>query len=604
MSTIFKNSRLNLCFLLIIGLFSSCLKDNDTFEEYPSNPWLNLQKTEIDVSGEIIDEQGKPVKDVLITSNDKTTLTDKNGVFVIKKSLQNADFIYIKAEKKGYFNGTRVIRGTNGKQNLVKIMLLEQKNIATLKSSEGGEVTVDGVKIKFPINGYIDAAGKTFNGNIKVAAKYLDPTKIETFLKMPGDLRAANFQGQEQFLETFGMVAVELTDEKGNKLNLGNGGEAELSFENKNAKTHEKIPLWHFDEKIGAWREEGQTTLINNRYVGKVSHFSFWNCDFPYDKVYAQGRIVHQNGSPASNVWVGLNLVGQPWGGHGYTDDNGYFKGCIPKGEDLELTVNSWDIGCLNTVVYKKTLGSFNNDVDFGTIVVTVNNNITTKTFNGKAVDCNGNNLVNGYISVKLKPENRQINLFTDSDGKFNYTIKVNPCSKIDNTDLDVTAYDLTNKKESLTKSFTLNPTNTDVGTIEVCSTVTEFVDLTFGTANSFYILGHPQQVSIEYRDSTSTKYLHIYIAEDSNIQVKGVSFAVQVSSNPPVTGTYTVLYSYGWGVLPGNTILPTSQSLSINLTEVSLVKGEFTAGTISGTMLLDTGQTITVSGSFRVKKP
>ncbi|MFZ4543798.1 MAG: carboxypeptidase-like regulatory domain-containing protein, partial [Saprospiraceae bacterium] len=360
----YSNSKL-LPFLILVAVFlSSCFKDKEIFEPYPENPWSNLPKTELNVNGEVVDEKGIAIQDVLITAANVSAFTDKNGVFVVKNSLQSIDFIYVKAEKKGYFNGARVIRGNKNGQNIVKIILMEQKKVASISSSKGAEINVQGLKIKFPANGYVDANGKSYSGNINVAAKYLDPSDIQTLLKMPGDLRAVDFQGKEKFLESFGMAAVELTDPTGNKLNLGNGGEAELSFpQPKLATAPAKMPLWHFDEKIGAWREEGEANLSNNRYVGKVKHFSYWNCDFPYDRVFAKGRIIDQNGNSLAGVFVGLDLVGSWMGGHGQTDANGVFLGCIPKGKELELKVRGIADSC-STVLLVKNVGSFNSDVD------------------------------------------------------------------------------------------------------------------------------------------------------------------------------------------------------------------------------------------------
>lgn len=589
-------------FSLILGL-SSCFKDKETFEEYPNDPWGKVQKIELDINGEIIDEAGNPVKDVVITANNQTAFTDKNGVFVIKKSLQNPDFIHVKAEKKGFFNGARVIRGTKDRVNSVKIILLKQTKVGTVKSAQGGEIKVDKMKIKFPANGYIDELGKTYTGNVNVAARYLDPTKPQVIFEMPGDLRAVNFQGEEKFLETYGMVAVELTDDSGNKLNLGNGGEAELSFPKpQNSTAHAKMPLWYFDEKVGAWREDGSADLVNGEYVGKVKHFTYWNCDFPYDKVFASGRIVDQNGNPIANAWVGLDIVNGWQGGHGQTDNNGVFLGCIPKDKELELKVNIWSNGC-NSIIYKKNVGSFSADIDFKDVTV----NIPTgsgpiKSFNGHAVDCNNQSLQNGYVSVLLKGGGavQRVNLFTDASGNFTHSITPSICFP-EVTNIDVVVYDLTAKKESQAKAFNLNTGANDLGNIEVCTTISEFIDLKFGDS-TFYTIT-PLAEIIMSKDSLQQKdVLQIFFSELGSKQ-RGFQSQIVVNSNPPVNGTYPSMYLYGWGILSNSTQTPLSQNLTTTLTEVSLVSGGHVAGSMNGTMTLTNGQVITVSGSFKVRK-
>jgi hypothetical protein len=444
---------------------------------------------------------------------------------------------------------------------------------------------------------------------VNVAAKYLDPTKLETLLKMPGDLRATSFQGEEKFLESYGMVAVELTDDSGNKLNLGNGAQAELSFK-KPAKLQAKteIPFWYFDEKIGAWREEGKSILNDKgEYVGKVSHFSYWNCDFPYDKVFAKGRVVDQNGIPMAGVWVGLDLVGGWQGGHGQVGNDGVFMGCIPKGMDLELKVRGVIDSCGGKILYSKVVGSFMADVDFGDITVNVGPSTNpVKTFNGVAVDCSNNKLVNGYVSVKLKGLGtaRQINLFTDADGKFQYTITPNPCYA-DITSIDVSVFDFGNKKTSTVKTFPLNAGSNNLGTLEVCTTVAEFIDLKFGDS-TFYTITPVAEIYM-FRDSSQQKdVLNMYLSDQNSLKQRFLQLSANVSSNPPVLGTYPLFYNYGFGILPGGTtaLSPAGQNMTITFTELSLTSGNYIAATVSGTLIpMGATQPINVSGGFRVKK-
>ncbi len=599
MKKILKISVFSLFTLTLICFLSSCFKDKEVFEEYPNDPWGKQQKIELDVSGEIIDEAGQPVDNVQITANNKTAITDKNGVFVIKKSLQNPDFIYVKAEKKGFFNGAKAIRGTKNGVNFVKVVLLKQVKIATLKANVGGEVKAGKMKIKFPANGYIDAQGKTFNGNVNVAARYLDPTKPETIFEMPGDLRAVNFQGEEKILESYGMVAVALTDDSGNKLNLGNGGEAEMSFPKPtNATAHAKIPLWHFDEKVGAWREDGSSELINGEYVGKVKHFSWWNCDFPYDRVFAKGRIIDQNGNPLAGVWVGLDLVGQPWGGHGHTDANGVFMGSIPKGMDLELKVGGVGNSCYQ-IIFSKNVGSFTSDVDFKDIVVTFpTSGPPIKTFSGTVVDCNNQKLKNGYVVVYLKESKQRVNLVTDSSGNFKYTITPSNCQP-DITGIELFAYDLTAKKESSVKTFTLNAGNNDLGNIEVCTSITTFIDLKLGDS-TFYSVLPTAEITMSKDSLQQNDVLGLYLSgQDTQ---KYAVFAINVNSNPPINGTYPAILRVNNGLAYSNLVLVKDQNLMITLTEVSLASGGYVAGTMSGSITKN-GQIVPASGSFRVRK-
>jgi hypothetical protein len=47
--------------------------------------------------------------------------------------------------------------------------------------------------------------------------------------------------------------------------------------------------------------KEGSATKTGSNYVGKVSHFSFWNCDAPFPVVEFEASFVDQAGAPLQN---------------------------------------------------------------------------------------------------------------------------------------------------------------------------------------------------------------------------------------------------------------------------------------------------------------
>lgn len=592
---------------LLISILLGCFKDQVEFEEYPNNPWESNGKEAIDIRGEIVDEAGKPIQDVLITANDKTDFTDKNGVFIINQSLQNPEFIFVKAEKKGYFYGARVIRGTKNRVNTIKIILLKQEKVATIKSSEGGLVKAGAMSIDFPKNGFVNASGKTYVGNVNVAAKYLDPTHHETLLKMPGDLRAINFQGEQRALETYGMVAVELTDDSGNELNLGNNSEATLNFP-KPAKSeaHDKIPLWYFDEKAGAWREDGISALNGNMYSGKVKHFSWWNCDYPYPTINAKCRIVDEGGNPLSNVWVLTTIVSTGNQRGGITGADGVVMGAIPKGLELSLSVGVVSGGqCYYKIIFTKDIGSFNNDVDLGDITVTIPTNLGTPTynFNGIALDCNGMPLSKGYVRAKINytgfaPSYQ--NLFTDALGKYNYTILPSCLGVV--SSVDIAIFDEGNQKESNPQNFPIQEGSNNFGSINVCNTLSQFIDITIGNSTLKTITPILEGGNLFQDNLNPTKFMMDLHLSDSKDTLKYLSLRVNSLDKPPVAGTYPSSINYSRGFFSQSAFI-NNQNLTVTLTEVSETAGQFIAGSLKGTVNLSNGQTQPVSGSFRLRK-
>ena len=219
---------------------------------------------------------------------------------------------------------------------------------------------------------------------------------------MPGDLRGITITDQERGLLSFGMMAVEIYSKNDEKLQIGNGKAVEISFPlpaDLHAAAPSIIPLWYFDTDDGLWKEEGSARLQNGKYVGEVKHFSFWNCDDPYTLVSMEGKIVDLNGNPLAGKWVRMTIVNSPSpsSGFGYTDNNGVFKGKIPKNKELQVIVKN---NC-GDIVHDEIIGPFPDDVILSDIIIDPNGQKTIH-FTGTLTDCNSAvPISNGYIEIQ-----------------------------------------------------------------------------------------------------------------------------------------------------------------------------------------------------------
>ena len=350
--------------------------------------------------GKVIDKNENPIENVTITIGSTSTTTDSNGVFVLNNSTVNSNFAYVKAEKLGYIHGSRAVVPSHG-TNVVTIMLLEENIVGTTMSgttetislSNGASVTLNGE--------YINENGETYNGAVNVIMHNLDATDENVNLQMPGMLYAENSNGEERMLQTFGMLAVELRGTNGEDLNLAEGSTAEIKIplaESLVSSAPSSIPLWYFDETNGYWKEEGQANLVENQYIGTVSHFSFWNCDIPARAINLCVIVKDANGNPISNTPV--NITSLVYGSRGgVTNEIGQVCGLVPSEEVLELSVNNPFNICGVTSMLVETIGPFDSD---SSINITVNTppEVITETINGVFNDCDGNPVNNGYMRI------------------------------------------------------------------------------------------------------------------------------------------------------------------------------------------------------------
>jgi len=452
--------------LLIASIFISCEQDETAIQapipiqtEFSDNFGST---TAARFFGTVVDENNEAVEGVSISVGGMNALTDENGVFTIQDASVYEKFAYIKATKAGYINGSRALVPTTG-VNQVKIMLLAENVIATINSGEVSEVSLpNGTQVNFE-GDFIKTNGLAYSGAVSVIMKHLDPADENVGNMMPGMLYAEDTNGNEKVLETFGMLAVELKGASGEKLQLAEGTTAQIELPVANIATNapQTIPLWHFDEVNGYWKEEGFATLINGKYVGEVSHFSFWNCDVQLPLVQLCINVVDPSGNPIGNQYFMLNRTSTPsgWGANAYswTNENGYACGQVPIDEELNFIM---DVNNCN-VPFEVIIGSFNTDT---TITVVVEDNYTSIQLIGAFNDCNGNPITDGYIQFV---HNNIVQYIAVANGVIDHSYSY--CGNVGD-DFTAQGIDMAGQQTTTIISGVLS-TATDLGIITSCGT-------------------------------------------------------------------------------------------------------------------------------------
>ena len=466
----------------VIIALTSCKKDeNDPPVTPPANIAFDKGSAKTaSFFGTVVNESNSPVSGATVKIGNKTTTTNTDGVFFVENASVYERLAYVKIEKSGYFLGSRSLVPTNGVNN-VSIKLLPKTNIGSVNATAGGQVSGNGITIDF-VGGFVDAAGNPYTGTVQVAAQYIDPEANDFADIMPGNLIAVNQTNQSQYLQSFGMVAVELSNGAGGKLQLAEGSNATVTFplsSTLGSAAPATIDLWSFDEAGGYWIHEGTATKQGNTYVAEVSHFSFWNCDIPTEYTTINGRLVDINGNGIGNTQV--NLVSTGFGtGYGWTDSDGYFGGIIPANNNLTLEVLTHCGNYVYTAIYSENIGSFSGATTLpNTVVTTLGANALTIT--GTVVDCDNNPLQNGYVSYG----NNQVQYLTNGE----FTIIT--CST---NSVSISAFDLDAISTSGTLTYnTTSETDVNVGQIVACNNLSEYIIWSVGNQNflassSFYV--------------------------------------------------------------------------------------------------------------------
>lgn len=391
--------------LCLLAFLFSCKKDKSENPDQASGTnevatgTLDLgTKISSDFTGQIVDENGTPVSGVAISVGGKTASTDNSGFFYVEDALVYNKLAYVKADKAGYFPGSRSVIPSSTSLNGIKITLLS-KDIdgsvvpgipMTISESSGAAVDFKGE--------YVDANGNPYNGAVDVSIKYLPALASETADQMPGMLYAENDNGESGALVTYGMLAVELIGESGQEINIASGSAATIHVPVDQAQLSDApstIPLWHFDEVAGYWVEEGSAELINGEYVGQVGHFSFWNCDVFYDDCAFNGQVNNHNGDGLPLADVAINTGNNST--VGTVNPDGSFFTYLPANTNIEMTAS---YGCSGVISQTYNFGPYaSSSVNSETLIINTSS-LNAITVSGTIVDCNNAPVNSGNVVI------------------------------------------------------------------------------------------------------------------------------------------------------------------------------------------------------------
>lgn len=450
--------------------------DNEGINSNEFKAKLNAYKGENviikNVFVKVVNEEGVPIKDVNVDVSGITNITNSKGVALLKSVHANENFIATNISKNGYISITKTIAPTETEFQIINIVLLKPDHIKTIFSNSSASITLDsGAQVVLP-GSFELAGGIPYSGNVKIEVKHLSPNDESTYSNMPGALLAQDKSGNIKLLETFGMVAVKLFASNGEALNISKENKATIKYPiaaSQIGNAPSTIPLWYFDEDKSIWIEEGSANKVGPNYVAYVSHFSWWNIDFPIDLVNFCLSVSNTDNNILPNQLVKIirkstNQVIF----NGYTNNNGKLCGAIPKNEKVTIKVLKKNTSCnLIETLFESDFGGYANQENDISINVNESSDSKNYTISGTVGNCNNTGAIDMHLELSLS--NKTQYFFPNSDGSFSYNIMA--CK---GEPMTLRAYDSKNEltNEAISLVFVDNIVN--VGLIKTCENYSE----------------------------------------------------------------------------------------------------------------------------------
>lgn len=440
--------------------------DNPSTDNFSENFGEEINS---DFLGRVVDINGLPISDVDIKIGSSTTRTDQNGVFIIKNATVFEKFAYITSTKTGYISGSRTLVPNNG-TNHVEIMMISSAPISVIQSGQSSEVALsNGTKVIFD-GAFEDLNGNTYTGSVSVSMFHLLTSDENLASLMPGSLYAQDSEGEQQMLQTFGMLNVELKGNDGQKLQIADGHQATMRMKIDDSQmtiAPQTIPLWSFDEEKGYWIEEGVAEKQGNYYEGKVSHFSWWNCDAFMELAYLTVKLTDSDSNPINNVKVKLTVNSNNFtSNYQNTNNLGLASGQIPADEVINVKV----LDICDNLLYNQNVGPFSSNTNNLHEIVLNNSDFQSIEIVGSLINCESSPVTNGYVNLEFE---NQILTYVVNNGNFNFnTIVCNSQTQ----SFVLEGFDFDNLQSSGEINYSFTSLRVDTGQIPVCNSISEFI--------------------------------------------------------------------------------------------------------------------------------
>ena len=578
-------------------LFYSCKKDNpDLPNSSPVSQWDNSAMTKASFTGQILKEDGSPLDGATVSTGMHSITTDTDGFFYFSDISTPQRATVLKVEMTGYFKAFKTIQVIPNQDNQTKIMIMELPVAKTFDASVASSITIDnGGSINFPANAIVDAnTNQLYTGTVNVYAKWIDPSSSDLAFLTPGALRGINDVGREEGLTTYGMQAVELTGSAGQPLQLGNGQQAAVTFplpSSLSGVAPATVPLWHLDENNGMWVEEGVAYKTGTDYVGSVSHFSFWNCDYGGEIVNFTCQLVDANNIPVSGAIIKLIPTSSTLTPRiSFSNSSGTVSGGLPVNTTFDMEYIPAGCSWSSTPTFIQSFSATTTNVNLGTITVT--NTASNSVLTGTVEDCSNNILANA--PVKLVVGSDVFSGTTNASGQFNFT--VNCLSSA--TSGVITAYDVSNAVNGSATVTLPSSGTTNAGAVAACGTLNQFI--TWSSNDGTTTLNASIQEGSSLANFGQSYQLNTYLyASDSNAANRQY-ISIDFDGPQTVAGTHNLINHHDY--LDASTTQNILGVPLVTLTQYQAIGG-FIEGSYTATISSASTPSRVVNCSFRVKR-
>ena len=251
-----------------------------------------------------LDASRAPIKNASIVIDSTTYSADSEGIITVD-GLKVGQILSAAVSAKGYMRAPVKLSYASAGQKIATIVMSPVEVSVEMDSSIGGIIQGLNASAMFPADSFIKPDGTPYNGTVRVnlggfntQTQLFDKTTDDGVLVLKADMTPDrvpagyfSIQSADGTIRTTvpqSVLAIELEDEDGNPLQLGNDKSSEVRIglpAITDKKAGQVMDLITYDEEIGSWINEGSCTVVAVpaeraqftgalECVGNVTHFT------------------------------------------------------------------------------------------------------------------------------------------------------------------------------------------------------------------------------------------------------------------------------------------------------------------------------------------
>ncbi|MBK8492862.1 MAG: hypothetical protein IPL49_18745 [Saprospirales bacterium] len=456
-----------LLLLCTILLATSCRKDVDQFvpQLHSGDPML-VKGT---VLGKVRSLNGASLADAQIDFHGNMTTTDGSGFFYLPDAEAPELDAMLEVNKPGYFPGYHRLPWTAQTQMQADMTLIPKVLLVSFPVEEGGGWPVAGwIGMEIPAQALQYQTGDPATGEARVYAHLLNPTDPAFLQLAPLGSKGIDLEGNERYLQSFGILALDITDGNGLPLQLVPGKTMNLYFPiplEMNASAPAMIPLWSFQPQQGTWVEQSSaeryTEVLDPYYKATATKGSyFWNIATSPPLIQVKGWVRLPEGNPATGVQIRVEAENGLLLAQGATQNQGQFLLDLPANTPATLKL----LDLCGEIQQTQSLPSLSGNVSLTPIQWSADDAVSVS---GKLLDCEGAPVAEGFIQVLWSEQEIMLPL---KDGVFSAQLPVCPDQVI-----TLIGYDLVRHYQTTPQAFPAN-SPVEMGNWVLCNDTPEYI--------------------------------------------------------------------------------------------------------------------------------